>query len=79
MGMVNGARIKLPQRIEGRSAIGSFAVRIEADAIIPDADPSEPCFEPEAAQLLDEAQRPADASDIDALSKLGEVYFRRTA
>jgi hypothetical protein len=77
--MLKGQRIKLPQWIEGRSTFGSFVVRIEADAIIPDADPSEPCFEPETARLLDEAQRLADAGDVEALAKLGEVFVRRSA
>ncbi len=77
--MVKGTRIKLPQWIEGRSAFGSFVVRIDTDAVIPDADPSEPCFDPDAARLLDEAQRLADAGDIDALSNMGEVYVRRSA
>lgn len=77
--MVKGARIKLPQWIEGRSSAGPFAVRVEVDAVIPDADPSEPCFEPEAVRLLDELQQLADAGDVDALQKHGEVYFRRSA
>jgi hypothetical protein len=77
--MVKGAHIKLPQWIEGRSRLGWFVVRIDADAVIPDADPTEPCFEPDTARLLDEAQRLADQGDIDALAKLGEVYLRRTA
>jgi len=78
--MVKGTRIKLPQWIEGRSSSGeSFVVRIEADAVIPDADPSEPCFEPETARLLDEAQRLADAGDLNTLTKLGEVFIRRSA
>jgi hypothetical protein len=77
--MVKGTRIKLPQWIEGRSALGPFAVRIEVEAVIPDADPSEPCFGPEAARLLDEASRLASAGDVDALGKLGDVYIRRTA
>jgi len=68
--MVKGTHIRLPQWIEGRSSSGeSFVVRIEADAVIPDADPSEPCFEPETARRLDEAQRLADAGDVDALNR----------
>jgi hypothetical protein len=78
--MVKGTRIKLPQWIEGRSSSGeSFVIRIEADAVIPDADPSEPCFEPETARLLDEAQRLADAGDVDALMTFGQVFIRRSA
>jgi len=77
--MVQGSRIKLPQWIEGQTASGSFVVRVEVEAVIPDADQSEPCFEPDAVRLLDEAQRLADAGDLESLAKIGEVYFRRTA
>ena len=77
--MVKGTKIKLPQWIEGRSSAGLFVVRIDADAVIPDADTSEPCFEPPTVKLLDEAQRLADEGDVDALARLGAVYFRRTA
>lgn len=76
---MKGKRVKIPQWIEGRSTMGSFVVRIEAEAIIPDDDPSEPCFEPSTVKLLDEAQRLADNGDIDALAMLGGVYTRRTA
>jgi hypothetical protein len=58
---------------------GTLVVRIEAPAVIPDADPSEPCFEPPTMRTLEEAQRLADAGEIEALAKLGEVYMRRSA
>lgn len=78
--MVKGTRITLPQWIEGRSPSGeSFVVRIEAEAVVPDADQSEPCFEPDAARLLDEAQRLAEEGDLSALAKYGDVYIRRSA
>jgi len=79
--MVQGTRITMPQWIEGRlpGGGGSFVVRIEVEAVVPDADPSEPCFEPETAKMLDEAQRLADAGDLDALAELGDIYIRRTA
>lgn len=77
--MVKGTRINLPQWIEGRSSAGRFVVRIEAEAVIPEADPSEPCFEPGTMRMLEEAQRLADSGDTEALAKLGEVYFRRSA
>ena len=77
--MIKGQRVKLPQWIEGRTRAGSFVVRIVAEAIIPEAGPSEPCFEPATMKMLEEAQRLADAGDVDALSRVGEVYFRRSA
>ena len=77
--MIKGQQVKVPQWIEGRSRAGSFVARIEADAIIPDADPTEPCFDPSTMRMLEEAQKLADAGDTDALARLGAVYFRRSA
>lgn len=76
---LQGKRIKVTEWFEGRAGFGPFAVRIEAEAVIPDFDPSEPCFEPPTLRMLDEVQRLADAGDVDALAKLGEVYVRRSA
>jgi hypothetical protein len=77
--MIKGRRVTIPQWIEGRSTFGSFVVRIIADAVIPDDDQTEPCFEPPTAKMLDEAQRLANLGDVDALSKIGDVYLRRSA
>ncbi len=74
-----GRRIKVAEWFEGRAKFGPFAVRVEAEAVIPDEDPSEPCFEPATIRMLDEVKRLADAGDVDALAKLGEVYVRRSA
>ena len=73
--MIPGKRIKVPQWIYGTQCV----VRVEVDAVIPDEDPSEPCFEPPAVKWMDELQRLADAGDVDALAKVGEVYVRRSA
>lgn len=56
-----------------------IVVRVEVDALIPDEDPSEPCLTPETVRWLDEVQRLADAGDIAALERLGEVYLRKSA
>ncbi len=73
--MIKGKRIKVPQWIHGTQCV----VRVDVDAVIPDADPSEPCFEPPAVRWMDELQRLADAGDVNALSKFGDVYVRRSA
>jgi hypothetical protein len=76
---VNGDCNKVPQWIEGRSPTGPFVVRIDAEAVVPAADDSEPCFEPATMRLLERAQRLADAGDLESLSTLGEIYPRRSA
>lgn len=73
--MTSGKRIKVPQWIHGTQCV----VRVEVEAVIPDADPSEPCFEPQAVKWMDDLQRLADAGDAEALSKFGEVFVRRSA
>ena len=73
--MISGKRIKLEKWIHGTQCV----VLVDVDAVIPDADPSEPCFEPPAVRWMDELQRLADAGDVNALSKFGDVYVRRSA
>ena len=55
------------------------AVRVQVEAIIADADPSEPCLEPQTVRWLDELQRLANEGKVDELEKHGQVYVRRSA
>jgi hypothetical protein len=73
--MIKGKRIKVPQWIHSRQC----AVHVMVDAVIPDADPSEPCFEPPAVKWMDELQRLANEGKVEELAKHGEVYVRRSA
>ena len=77
--MANPKRTKVPQWIEGRGVAGPFVVRVLADALILEGDDPEPCFEPRTMKLLEEAQRLADAGNIEALTRIGDVYFRKSA
>lgn len=70
-----GKRVKVTKWIHGRQCV----VRVQADAVIPDADPSEPCLEPPTLAWLDELQRLADAGDVESLARHGEVFVRRSA
>lgn len=40
----------------------------------PDADPSEPCFEPSVVKLLRQIEAHARSGDIDWLKQHGKVY-----
>jgi hypothetical protein len=73
--MTPGKRIKVPKWIHGRLCV----VRVEVDAIVPDADPSEPCLEPATVKWLDELQAKADSGDVEALERIGQVYVRKSA
>jgi len=52
---------------------------VEVDAIIPDADPSEPCLELATVRWLEDVQAMADACEFDRLAAIGELYVRRSA
>ncbi|MCR4317885.1 MAG: hypothetical protein NUW37_16200 [Planctomycetes bacterium] len=51
-----------------------YVVILEVDAIIPDFDPSEACFEPETVKFLKEVEDRAKADDVDWLKERGQVY-----
>jgi len=51
-----------------------FVVAVEVEMVIPDEDPSEPCFEPETVQLLKEVRERATQGDVAWLREHGKVY-----
>ncbi len=51
-----------------------FVVAVEVDAVIPDADPSDICYEPEVVELLRQVEAHADRGDVEWLMKHGKVY-----
>lgn len=72
---VEGKRIRVPRWIHA----GPCVVRVEVEAVIPDADPSEPCFEPETVKWLREVHDHAVAGDVNWLETVGTVYVRKSA
>jgi hypothetical protein len=51
-----------------------YVVAVEVEAVVPDADPSEPCYESETVELLREVESRARAEDIAWLRRHGKVY-----
>jgi hypothetical protein len=51
-----------------------FVVAVQVEAVVPDADPTEACFEPQVVELLRQVESHAKAGDIDWLKKHGKVY-----
>jgi hypothetical protein len=51
-----------------------YVVAVEVEAVIPDADPSEPCFESETVELLREIETHAVRGDVAWLRQHGKVY-----
>lgn len=72
---VRGKRVRIPQWIFGDMCV----LRLDVDAVVPDADPSEPCLEPNTLRYLDELQELASTGNVTELEKHGVVYVRRSA
>lgn len=72
---MDGKRIKVQRWIHAEPCV----VRVEVEAVIPGADPSEPCLEPAIVRWLDDIQREASAGQMEELAKVGQVYVRRSA
>ena len=49
-------------------------VAVEVEAVIPEDDPSEPCYEAETVQLLRDVAEHAEHGDIEWLRQHGRVY-----
>ena len=52
----------------------SLVVAVEVEAVIPEDDPSEPCYEAETVQLLRDVAEHAEQGDIPWLQQRGRVY-----
>ncbi len=73
--VLQGKKVRIERWIHASRCV----VRVEVDAIIPDADPSEPCLEPETIRYLDELQEKANRGLVEELAKVGDLYVRRSA
>ena len=51
-----------------------YIVAVEVEAVIPDADPSDACYEPHVVELLREIEARAKAGDVAWLKQRGKVY-----
>jgi hypothetical protein len=51
-----------------------YVVAVEVEAVVPDADPSEPCYEAETVEFLREVEEHAQRGDIAWLRQHGKVY-----
>jgi len=52
----------------------NLVVAVEVEAVIPEDDPSEPCYEAETVQLLRDVAEHAEQGDIPWLRQRGRVY-----
>ena len=67
---IEGKRIRRTRLVRTEQ----FVVAVDVEAVIPDADPSEPCYESETVELLREVEARARKGDLNWLHQHGKVY-----
>ena len=70
MMLISGERMKRKRLIQSEK----YVVAVEAEMVVPEDDPSEPCYESETIQFLQEVKSHADSEDLEWLSKHRKVY-----
>ncbi|HVS71509.1 MAG TPA: hypothetical protein VHQ47_09665 [Phycisphaerae bacterium] len=73
--MIPGKRIRRTRYVH----TDEFVVAVDVDAVIPDEDPTEACFEPETVQFLKDVEKHARHGDKQWLVQHGRVYQRVNA
>lgn len=51
-----------------------YIIAVEVEAVIPDADPGEVCYEPSTVDFLRDVESHARRGDVEWLRRHGEVY-----
>ena len=67
---IPGKRIKRTRLVQSER----YVVAVAIEMVIPEDDPSEPCYESETVQLLREVSEHAQRGDLDWLKQHGKVY-----
>jgi hypothetical protein len=67
---IPGKRIKRTRLIQS----DKYVIAVEVEMVVPDDDPSEPCYESETVQFLREVKERADGGDLSWLVQKGKVY-----
>lgn len=67
---IKGKRIRRTRLVRTEQ----FVVAVDVEAVIPDADPSEPCYESETVELLRDVESHARNGDLEWLRQRGKVY-----
>jgi hypothetical protein len=68
--MISGNRVRRTRLVR----TDRLVVAVDVEAVIPDADPSEPVYESETVELLRQVELLAQQGDVDRLRRLGKVY-----
>lgn len=67
---IPGQRVKRTRLVQTEK----FVVAVDVEMVIPEDDPSEPCYEAETIELLREVKERAEREDVTWLTQQGKVY-----
>jgi hypothetical protein len=67
---IPGQRVKRTRLIQTEK----YVVAVEVEMVVPEDDPSEPCYESETVQFLREVKEHAERGDIPWLTQHGKLY-----
>jgi len=67
---ISGQRIKRMRLVQ----TDRYVVAVDVELVIPDDDPTEPCYEAETVQFLQEVEQHAQQGDVDWLAQHGKIY-----
>jgi hypothetical protein len=67
---IEGQRVKRTRLIQ----TNRYVVAVDVEMVIPDDDPSEPCYEAETVKHLKEVRERAEVGDVAWLKQHGKVY-----
>lgn len=56
-----------------------YVVAVKVEMVVPDEDPSEPCYESGTVEFLKEVQDRANRGEVDWLRRHGKVYVASVA
>jgi hypothetical protein len=67
---VPGEKVTLTRLIQTER----YVVAVDVELVVPVEDPSEPCYDAAAVNLLREVREHAEQGDVDWLKQHGKVY-----
>ena len=67
---ISGRRIKRTRLVH----TDRYVVAVDVELVIPDDDPTEPCYEAETVQFLREVEEHAQQGDVNWLAQHGKIY-----
>lgn len=67
---IEGRRLKRTRLVH----TDRYVIAVDVEMVVPDEDPSEPCYEAETIARLRQIEERANAGEVDWLKTQGRVY-----